>query len=629
MSEGKLTITIDGDEAKAHAAYMSLTKDQKALVVEIGKMGTAAEKAADQSIQAAKKEAQERQVQIRLADSLVKSNETLTQAYDRQKAALDTALAAGNITAEQHKQTLEALSEKVTENSAEFVQASQEKQEAAKLEQAVLNDHLKVAGKIVNATKSVTDRYNEQKAALDAALAAGKITFHEHVKGLKHIQSEADEAAKDLGKIDDATENGVGQKSIARIAAFAAKFATIAGAVEIVRKALAFYNDEKEKAIGSSDSLVEVRRSLAQVSKGDFDQLEARSEDLTQFGIDRVQARQLVFDARSQGFEGEEDVVAQADVVMGVQQATAFAGEFRKFFGDEKLTIEQALNTAMSAAAESQKNIAGILPQIRTAAQGRLAGGESSDIAATVAVLVDKFGDSTGDRVRGLGIELANNDQTRGMNMIDAMRKVLADPELRKEIEGGSKEVMAAVKGFEDMIDKIAEIDANVEQAQQARGKDSLIRKATEERLDPNTESGRIELARRDAIAKRQKLERENEMALSETAFKAKGAVDSVNTAAIEQGANLPQRMAVSATATGLSYVGASDETIESVAPMARNLLRPLGNVIGDWLTNRYGAADEKANEEARKQTDEIKKQTSAIEKQTSALERMSQFQAV
>jgi hypothetical protein len=586
MADGKLTITIDGDEAKAHAAYINLTKDQKDLVAEIGKMGIAAEAAADKSIKAAQAESNERKIQIRMADALVKQNETLTQAYDRQKASLDAALSAGKISSEQYKQTLDSLQKKVHEGSVEFQQASREKQEQVKLENAILADQLKVAENIVRKTQSVTDKFNEQKAALEAAHTAGKLTFDEYQKGLAHITDEAAKANGELIDFSAATEEGVGQKSLGKITEFAAKFATIAAAVGVVKKALEFYNAEKEKAMGSSNSLADVRVQMRQQSDGDLNQMEARSEELTKFGLTRVEGKQLVADAKAGGFYGQEDLVAKMKAVIPLQESTVLSGTFREYFKDEAMGIEQSFNAALRGAAIHAAGIKEMIPQLATAATGRIAGGESSDVIASVAEMSKVIGFSAGEQMRNLGVALATNEKTKGMNMIDAMKLVSKDDALRGEITGGNSVMQATVSSYIKKLPDIIKADKAVEKAvdESGTGK-SLMKLKIAESVDESTYVGRVEKARQDAIAMESAEEFQREKKFSQDAFEGKRAKSKVNKESIESGDDVVVSGIKAATASSLNWLGFSPSSVEFFSKGVGSLAKDGREIEG--ITNR------------------------------------------
>ncbi len=607
MTTGKLTIEIDGDEAKAHAAYISLSADQKALVAELGKVGSAAEAAANKSIQAAKKEAAERATQINLASNLVKANENVTQAYARQKAALDTALAAGNITAEQYKQTLATIETKINQSSAASI-------EAAKKESTARATQITAAASLVKANEDVTQAYQRQKKSLDAALAAGSITATQYHTTLDKIKEKADKASRSVELVENATDKGVGAGSVAKIVDFAAKFGTIAVAVGVVKKALEFYNAEKEKAIGSTDAMVDVRRSLLQVSHGDYEELQNQADSLTRFGLTNVEGGQLRFDARSQGFEKKEDMetVARSNPVINVTDGAAFAGEFRKYFKNENLTVEQAYNTALAGADQSKFNITRLLPQVRTAAQGNLRGGESSDVVAATSVLADKFGESTGTGLRQLGIKLATNDETAGLNLIDAMAKLEQDPALRKKVEGGSSEIIATTTAFIEMRDRIVEIDKKIEAEQQKTGDAGLLEMKMKEYYNPDTNKGQINIARRDAINAQAILERETESNFSEEAFKVRGARD----AAIADSKDLSFSSRVGASLGANAAASVSDDA-ETVSATSRFFQKLFYSIMSPGAAANFGRDDSAAKQEAiqQEQLNESKKQTNALNK--------------
>lgn len=191
---------------------------------------------------------------------------------------------------------------------------------AYKEEQRLIDAGVKKVGQLKTANQSLEQQHNELKVAIKAAFKAGKIGADEYERSLNELEREHDE----LKAKQKSTFGSGAQQSVA---AYAASFLSITAAIAVVTKAIQFFNEEKEKALGQTETLQEARRSLRQISKGDFDQLESRADDLTKFGISRKKARGLVFDARSTGFEGEESTVAAADPVINISDGAAFAGE--------------------------------------------------------------------------------------------------------------------------------------------------------------------------------------------------------------------------------------------------------------------------------------------------------------
>ncbi len=141
---------------------------------------------------------------------------------------------------------------------------------AAAREQAkAANDGKRLAGQLRKAQESVEQSYKRQLGLLQQAHAQGKITAGELKQGQKDLAAE-------MKKTQDQQNKTFGKKALSQLTSYAAGLLSVAGTINIIRQAMEFFNREREKATGSTDSLVDARRSLRQVSKGDFDQLEKR-----------------------------------------------------------------------------------------------------------------------------------------------------------------------------------------------------------------------------------------------------------------------------------------------------------------------------------------------------------------
>lgn len=478
--------------------------------------------------------------------SLVKQHRTAEQVLKDRVAAVELAAKKEQITDEEKLVTINRIIGKYREEKEAAKRAATEGTEAFKKQAKEVEKGKQKVEQLIRVNKTLDQQYDEIRRSMKAAFDAGEVSADDYKASLRQLQAEQDKVGK-KGK------KAIGPEFLTMAAGAVGGILSIATAWQTAMAAVEFYNNEKDKAVEATNSLNESRRSLRQVSKGDFDALEQRADDLTKLGITREQARELVFSGRSTGFEGEEATVAKADPVINIQDGAAFAGEFRKFFGGDNLTIEQAFNTALAGAAESKFNISELLPQVRTAAQGALKGGESSDVVAATSILADKFGQSTGDRLRALGGKVALDDRTTGLNLIDAVKMLQGDEQLRKDILKDSSELQAVFAEFSAQMDRIVSADKRIEIEQKRVGDQGLIAKAINEALDPTKQSGRIEIARRESIAQEQQLAIETEKRLSETAFKTRSAVAENETAALGDPNSTPIRRFSASIATWLA----------------------------------------------------------------------------
>lgn len=520
--------------------------------------------------------AKAQRIAVSYGKSIVKQNQTAEQTLKDRVAAVQAAAKKEEITQEQKVQTIRRLIGKYREEKEAAKQAAHEGTAAFKQQTREIDAGKRKVEQLIRVNKTLDQQYDEIRRSIKAAFKAGEISADEYKRSLQQLQIEQDEAVK-KGK------NAAGSEFLEMAGKAALGVASIATAWQTATEAIAFYNSEKDKAMEVTNSLDDSRRSLRQVSKGDFDTLEQRSDDLTKFGITRSQARDLVFSGRSTGFEGEEAIVAKADPVINIKDGAAFAGEFRKFFGGDNLSIEQAFNTALAGAAESKFNISELLPQVRTAAQGALKGGESSDVVAATSILADKFGQSTGDRLRALGGKVALDDRTTGLNLIDAVKKLQGDDELRNDILKDNSELQAVFAEFSKQMGRIVSADKRIEVEQRRAGGTGLISQAISEALNPATQSGRIEIARRKSIAQEQQADIETEKALSEKSFAVKAVLSEAEASRLRDSESSFQRF-VGSTAASRTANFTSDETAIKTAS-------GVGSAAAAGFTNPYGFA--------------------------------------
>ena len=504
---------------------------------------------------------------VRYGKAVVKQNRTAEQVLRDRIAAVELAGEREGASAEEVRHTIDRLISKYRESETAAIEAARKGTEAYKEEQREIGKGVAKVNELKAANQTLEAQYDEIKGTMKAAFNAGKISAKELETATGQLKREQIEAAKSQKK-------AFGQSAVDQISAYATGVISVGAAFGLARKAIAFYNEERERATGETDDLSDTRTALRQISKGDFDKLEQRADALAtdkDLGITREEARKLIFAARSTGFEGEERTVAAADPVIPAEVGAAFAGEFRKFFSKEGLSIESAFNTALAGAAESQFNISQLLPQVRTAAQGAIAGGESSDVVAATSVLADNFGKSVGDRIRALGVKLATNDQTKGLNLIDAVKKLADDPELRKSIVKDSSELKAVVSKFIERGGTIQRADKRIEAEQRKVGDAGLIGKAVKEATDTSTQSGRIESSRRERIAAEQSRRKAEEEKLSSGANQARAAREEAAEEALKNGQNAVQRAAGSAGSAAISLITNDQTSIKEGASFFSN----------------------------------------------------------
>lgn len=586
-------IKLNMDDAEVQKSLDEQRKKNEA--VEKSYVGVAKQilKNERQAVNAAKRIIKGQRDEKQILSDKIKALRTLGQTDSSQKQAANTAIKKLIAAEKERRQSIEETESASTE--------------AGQALRAQIDTGIRKTKELIAAEQTLDQKFDELRLSIKAAFDAGKIGPKEMEVAIASLNKKQTEAVAKSREAGEANKKSFGSSAIQGIKTYAASFASIAGAIGIVTKAIQFFNEEKERALGTTDSLVDTRRSLRQISKGDFNELEQRADSLASndaLGISREQARQLVFDARSTGFEGEEGIVAAADPVIEITDGAAFAGEFRKFFSQDSLSIEQSFNTALAGAAESQFNISQLLPQLRTAAQGALAGGESSDVVAATSVLASNFGRSTGDRLRALGTKIATNEDTAGLNLIDAVRKIQGDDQLRESIIKDSAELKAVFGRFSERLGEIVAADKRIEAEQQQSGDGGLIQKAINEARDND-----IEVARRINVASEQRRRIAEELVLSADAARGVAAQSDVVTDSFNRGDSGVDRFVAATASEAARRVGASPEVVSAAGAGAINgkdaalaLLTPLAPLTNLIQSQINAAAGAKAESEAQTQ---------------------------
>ena len=102
----------------------------------------------------------------------------------------------------------------------------------------------------------------------------------------------------------------------------------VTAALGIVTAAFSDMEKQVDESIQKFRGLGDTRRSLAQVARGgqDFQQLIDRADRATSFGITRQQAQNVLFSARSEGFEDSFEKIARASTIIDPEAQARVAG---------------------------------------------------------------------------------------------------------------------------------------------------------------------------------------------------------------------------------------------------------------------------------------------------------------
>jgi len=308
-----------------------------------------------------------------------------------------------------------------------------------------LKKHLVASGQVVEQSiDDVIDKLREiDPAAADAARA---------------LHEKAEAAA---GKSESAFRR-FGKSAVGQITSIAGAYVGIQNAIQLVIDLNRKVIETNKEAFESVKRQEDGDRRLLQVSADadDFQELRTRADDLAQtHGISREDARQLMFSARSEGFEDTTDFIASNQQVLDVTSQAQVAGQLPGLFQTEGLTGEQAIEGTFAAAKESRLSFEEIGSALPSASEGgALAGATSSETMAALSVMASRFGSAStaADRFKAFTSAV-------GMDQGDAGD---TPEELAAKQEAEDDRAERAQRSFRTLEERVQDTRENIESVQ-------------------------------------------------------------------------------------------------------------------------------------------------------------------
>jgi hypothetical protein len=275
-----------------------------------------------------------------------------------------------------------------------------------------------------------------------------------------------------------ARKGAVGTTSVAQVMKFAAAWLSVGSAVStatgFIRSVISQVNQIREAAGDKLIGLEESTRRLRQVARGpqDLDSLIKRADDAASLtGVDRATSRQLLFAARSEGFESEFESVLGMNALLDPVQGAKAAGQIRNLFGREGVGVESSINALLEGSQASRfsfEDLARALPQAAEGAQQQRA--SFAETTSTLAVVDDAFAsaETAAARIKALSTKLALDQQfgLSGVGIVEGVKRIASLPEEdRRTFLGDSQEVNAA---FMAITDRLPEIEKTTKAVQAA-----------------------------------------------------------------------------------------------------------------------------------------------------------------
>lgn len=326
----------------------------------------------------------------------------------------------------------------------------------------------------------------ELKTSLVNAGELAEQSIDDVVASLRRISPEAADAAASIHtRVQEQADKSkssfksFGESAIGQIT-------QIAGAYIGVQEAIQFVIAANQKVIETNKEIFEglktnqsADKRLLQVSdtSEQFDAYRKQADELaTTYGIDREEARNLVFEASSGEFEGALDFIASNSQSIDVADQADVASKVPTLFRKEALTPEQAINANLQAARNTNLDFGDISSSFPVAASGTSAtGGGAAETAAALATLAPKFGSgaTAADRIKALGTKL-DLDQDYGLadiGLTAGVEKIQSLPEEdRRKVLGDSSELNQAYNAYIDELEKIKESTQSVQAAIDSTG---------------------------------------------------------------------------------------------------------------------------------------------------------------
>lgn len=335
-----------------------------------------------------------------------------------------------------------------------------------------IKEGIRLSQQLVNETETLSQKHVRLKESLRAAWENGNISSSQYAENLQQLEARYVGVNKGARAVAVSNAEAFGGGSLATLLRWGAGVVSIATAFSAARSAMNEFNEERNRGMQQTATLDESRSRLLQVSRGDFAQLESRADKAaTTFGIDRSVARQVLFDARSSGYESDYEQVMALSPVMSPEAAGKISGKVRTLFGRENLTTTQAISTVMNAAETSDASIEDVTRALPIVGEGgRQINATLAESAAALATLSPVFKSTEGaaERLKMLASKMSLDKRTDDKGLVGGFLALQALPaKEREKFLGDSVELNSAYAAMEENIGMIQTRTSSNQTAQQ------------------------------------------------------------------------------------------------------------------------------------------------------------------
>jgi len=336
--------------------------------------------------------------------------------------------------------------------------------EANKALQEQVRAGVNLSKQLVKENETLSQQHFRMKTELKAAWLTGKISSGEYADGLLALDKRLQKNLENIRKQKEALKNTGDTTSslVGSVASMAAGWLSVGAAISAATSALNEYQQQEERGRSETTKLAQARKELLQVSQGDFEQLEKRADAAaTKYGVDRSTAREVLFTARSEGFEQDYEKIVQLAPLMDPRSAARIAGQVRTLFDKEQLTSMGAINAVAQGSNYSRLSIDEMTASLPQAAQGgRIQGAQLDETVAGLAVLssVFKTGETAAERMNIFMTKMSQNKVAGGKGFLGGLDAIQAmSPKDREKFLGDNSELRIAYAAASDMESKIRE----------------------------------------------------------------------------------------------------------------------------------------------------------------------------
>jgi hypothetical protein len=354
-------------------------------------------------------------------------------------------------------------------------------------------------------------------------------------------------------------------------------------AIELATSSWELYRQAQQAALKSQEGLGDENRRLIQVAKDptDLANMQKRSDLASmRYGVARDVSRDVLFSARSEGFESDFEKVIEAAPVVDPRAAATVAGKVPTLFQGRIKPIE-AVNLGLRAAQESNLNFEQLATSLPTAAEGgALVGASPQELFAVQAVLASRFksADTSADRIKTFASTAGIDPRLAGKGIIGSYEAIKAMPqEERDEYLGKNMELNAVYKILGEEMVKIKDQRSKLEKelADFASGAGMLRSQLNLARGDQQSQN--VIAVQRARI--KEEIAKENNLAKS--AGSDERARLTASMLVERKNAGLADRLATWTAEKAIGVVGSG------TSPEARAVM---ASSIGDAVTGRTGA---------------------------------------